>query len=84
MAKPNGHPGRAEDKAKQLERRVNDLMRQAVKLNQDMQTNHGDLHPDIQVHAQSAALNLMAIYSHLTGLPAPWDARAEAMGWNRV
>lgn len=76
-----GHPGKAADPAKQLERRVNDLMRQAVKLNQEMQTSH-DLQED--VHAQSAALDLMAIYSHLSGLPAPWDARAAEIGWNKV
>jgi len=74
------HPGKKVDPAKQLERRVNDLMRQTVKLNQEMQTNHSELHPDIQVHAQSAALNLMAIYAHLTGLLAPWDARATESG----
>jgi len=85
MAKHGGgHPARDADPRKQLERRVNDLMRQAVRLNQEMQANHSELHPDIQLHAQSAALNLMAIYAHLTGLPAPWDARAKEMGWGKV
>jgi len=84
VAKLNGHPGRGEDKGKQLERRVHDLMRQAVRLNQEMQANHSELHPEVQVHAQSAALNLMAVYAHLTGLPAPWDVRAKEMGWGKV
>lgn len=78
-----GHSGKSVDPAKQLERKINDLMRQAVKLNQEMQTSH-DLPEDVHVHAQAAALGLMAIYSHLTGLPAPWDARAVEMGWNKV
>lgn len=66
-----------------MERWVNDLMRQAVKLNHEMRTSR-DLPEDVHVHAQSAMLGLMAIYSHLTGLPAPWDARAAEMGWNKV
>lgn len=78
-----GHPGRAPDPAKKLERRVNDLMRQVVYLNQEIQTNH-DLPQDIIEHAQASAGSLMAIYSHLTGLPAPWDIRAAEMGWDKV
>ncbi len=80
-----GHPARAnrDDPAKKLERRVNDLMRQAVYLNQEMQTNH-NLPDDINHHAESAAAGLMAIYGYLTGLPALWDIRAAEMGWDKV
>ncbi|MNW68372.1 hypothetical protein D3C74_471250 [compost metagenome] len=58
-------------------------MRQVVYLNQEIQTNH-DLPQDIIEHAQASAASLMAIYSHLTGLPAPWDIRAAEMGWNKI
>lgn len=83
MSKKQGHPAKQVDQGKKLERRVNDLMRQAVYLNQEMQTNH-DLPQDIIEHAQASAASLMAIYAHLTGLPTPWDIRAAEMGWDKI
>lgn len=83
--KPQGHPARTnrDDPAKQLERKVDSLMRQAVALNKEIQTNH-TMPQEIHEYAQSAALGLLAIYGYLTGLPSPWDSRAAEMGWDKV
>lgn len=80
--KKQGHPGRAPDPKEKATRRVNDLMRQATKMVQELEELGAP--SDVMVHAQAGSLSLMTAYSWLTGLPQPWDSRAAQMGWDKV
>lgn len=78
-----GHPGRVkQDDRKQLERRVYQLMRESTHIVARLMSE--DAPQDIIEHAQAGSLSLMSSYAWLTGLPAPWEARAEQQGWNKV